>query len=96
VRLARRTVEVDVRVARARLDHLYGQRAPLAAAIEVARDNVAILQARYKNGDAMVIELLQAQIDLTTVERQLADLGTQIRLAWLELDAALGNIVGTT
>lgn len=96
VRLARRTVEIDVRAVRARLSHLYGFRAPLLEQLQLARDNLTILEARYKNGESLVIEALQAQADLTAIERQLADLSAQIHLAWLELDAALGNIVGVS
>ena len=39
----------------------------------MARDNLTILEARYKNGDALVIEYLDAQIDLANAELQLAD-----------------------
>ncbi len=89
-----RTVEGDVRFAHARLYHLYDRRAPLVAAAEIARDNVLILEGRYKNGDALVIELLDAQNDLADLERQIADVTSQLQLGWLELDAALGRTVG--
>ena len=94
IRLARRTIVSDVRVAHEKLGHLYRQRAPLLLAIDVARDNVSIVQARYQNGEALVIELFDAQVDLATVERQLADLAAQRRLAGHELDAALGGTAG--
>ena len=59
----------------------------------VARDNLVILEARYQNGDALVIEFLNAQVDLTDAEIQLANVTAQLRQAWLELDAALGRIL---
>jgi outer membrane protein TolC len=71
-----------------------GRRAPLISAREVARDNLSILEARYKNGDALVIEFLDAQNDLTTAEQQLADATAQLYLSWLELEASLGKVLG--
>ncbi len=91
-----RVVEADVRYAHARLGHLYAQRAPLLSARDVARDNLSILAGRYRNGDALVIELLDGQNDLAGIEAQLADLSGQLQLAWIELDAALGRVVGGT
>jgi outer membrane protein len=93
-RRALRLVESDVRLAHAKVNHYWSTRAPLAAARDVARDNATILEARYKNGDALVIELLDAQVALVDAERALADVSAQLKLAWLELDAALGHVVG--
>ena len=91
---ADRIVESDVRSAHARVEHLTGRRAPLLAALDVARDNATLLEKRYQNGDALVIEYLDAQIDLAQVELTLVDVSAQLELAWLELDAALGRTVG--
>lgn len=91
-----RVVESDVRVAHARLLHLYAQREPLLQAREVAKDNLAIVESRYKNGDALIIEFLDTQIDLAGAERLLANLTAQLQLAWLELDASLGKVVGAS
>jgi outer membrane protein TolC len=91
-----RVVEGDVRVAHAKVEHLYAQRTPLLKAREVARDNLGILERRYKDGDALILDLLDGQIDLTSTERQLADLTAQLQLAWLQLQAALGKVVGTS
>jgi outer membrane protein len=91
-----RVVESDVRVAHAKLLHLYAQRAPLLQAREVAKDNLGIVENRYKNGDALIIEFLDTQIDLAGAERLLADLTAQLQLAWLELDASLGKVVGAS
>jgi outer membrane protein TolC len=89
-----RVVENDVRVAWARIDRLVTRREALVAAYEVARDNLVILEARYKNGDALVIEYLDGQIELANAELELADNLAQLQLAWIELQAALGKIVG--
>jgi outer membrane protein len=93
-RRAVRIVDADVRTAHARVIHLYGRRAPLAAARDVASDNLKILEGRYKNGDALVIEYLDGQNDLITAEQQLVDVTAQLQQAWLELEASLGKVVG--
>jgi outer membrane protein TolC len=89
-----RVVDADVRVAHAKVLHLLGRRTPLVSAQEVARDNLGILEGRYQNGDALVIELLDAQNDLNNAEMQLADVTAQLYLAWLELQASLGKVLG--
>lgn len=89
-----RVVETDVRAAWARIDRLVARREALVAALEVARDNLGILEARYKNGDALVIEYLDGQVELANAELELADNLAQLQLAWIELHAALGKIVG--
>ena len=94
VRRSARLVDADVRVAHATLLELYAKQKSLATAREVSRDNLRILESRYRNGDALVIEYLDAQIELANVETQLADVSGQLQLQWLELQAALGHIVG--
>jgi outer membrane protein len=94
VRRFGRMVDADVRSAHARLMKLYQKRAPLVEALEVARDNLKILEARYKNGDALVIEYLDGQNDLITAEQQVVDVTAQLQQAWYELEAALGQVVG--
>ena len=94
VRRYERLVDADVRAAQATLLKLYKQRVPLTAARDVARDNLTIVQGRYKNGDALIIEYLDAQIDLANAELTLADVTAQIQLQWYELQAALGFTVG--
>jgi outer membrane protein TolC len=92
-RLAR-VVDSDVRVAHAKVLHYLTRRAPLQAARDVARDNLSILEARYKNGDALVIEYLDAANELSQAEIQLGDDLAQLYMAWTELSASLGKIVG--
>ena len=92
-RLAR-VVESDVRLAHAKLLHLYDRLTPLRESREIARDNLVILEGRYKNGEALVIEYLDAQIDLVNSELSIADVTAQLALAWIELDASLGHVVG--
>jgi len=94
IRRFARIVDSDVRTAHARILHLYQRRAPLVAALAVAQDNLKILEARYKNGDALVIEYLDGQNDLITAEQQVVDATAQLQQAWLELQASLGRVVG--
>ena len=89
-----RLVDADVLSMRARVMRLYTKRAPLRQSVDVARDNAKILEARYKSGDALVIELLDAQNELGTAEASLVDVEAQLELAWLELRAALGETLG--
>jgi outer membrane protein len=94
VRRFERLVDSDVKAAHANLLKLYARRAPLQSARDVASDNLKIVEGRYKNGDALIIEYLDAQIDLANAELQLADVTAQLQLQWYELQAALGFIVG--
>ncbi len=94
IRRVGRVVESDVRTARARVLHLHQVRSRLAPAEAVARDNVEIIQKRYENGEALVFELLDTEIELLDVERRIADTTSELQLAWLELDASLGSIIG--
>ena len=94
IRRFTRVVDSDVRSAYAKLIHLYERRGPLVAALAIAQDNLKILEARYKNGDALVIEYLDGQNDLITAEQQVVDVTAQLQQAWLELEAALGRVVG--
>lgn len=89
-----RLVDADVKAAHSNLLKLYARRAPLVSARDVAADNLKIVEARYKNGDALVIEYLDAQIDLANAELQLADVTAQLQLQLYELQASLGFIVG--
>ncbi|MCU1282144.1 MAG: efflux system, outer rane lipoprotein, NodT family [bacterium] len=94
VRRFERLVDSDVRAAYATLLKLYARRVPLTGARDVARDNLTIVEGRYKNGDALIIEYLDAQIDLANAELNLADVTAQLQLQWYELQAALGYTVG--
>lgn len=94
LRRYQRLVDADVRQAHANLIKLYARRAPLITARDVAEDNLKIVEARYKNGDALIIEYLDAQIDLANAELQLADVTAQLQLQLYELQAALGFTVG--
>lgn len=94
IEAAERVVESEVRTARAKVDHYREVRAKLQPAEDVARDNVSIMQKRYENGEALIFELLDAELELLDIERQLTDAAAELQLAHLELDASLGNIVG--
>jgi outer membrane protein len=91
-----RVVEADVRTAHERLRHLWAFRSPLVAAREIARDNLRIVESRYKNGEGTILELFDAQLSLADAERQLSDVTAQQQLAFIELEAALGRVVGVT
>jgi outer membrane protein TolC len=93
-RRIRRAIDTDVLTARAKVQRLWSRRAPLREAVEIARDNAKILEARYKNGEALVIEVLDAQLDLSQAESALVDVEAQLELAWIELHAALGELPG--
>lgn len=93
-RRAERAIDSDVLSARAKVQRLVSRRAPLREALEIARDNAKILEARYKNGDALVIELLDSQLELANAESSLVDVEAQLELAWLELRASLGEMPG--
>ena len=71
VRRFERLVDADVRGAYANAAaSCTRERAPLMAARDVARDNLTIIEGRYKNGDALIIEYLDAQIELVNAELQ--------------------------
>ena len=90
-----RAIDNETRTACARVDRLAGRRQAQLAVLDVARDNLTALEQRYKNGDALLIELLDSQLELTNAELQLVDLGAQLHLARLELLAAQsGSPVG--
>lgn len=89
-----RTVDSDVRGAHARVVRFHDVETKLSPAREVARDNVEIVQKRYENGEAAVFELLDSEIELLNIERQITDSASELSLAWLELDASLGTVVG--
>ena len=91
---AGRIVESDVRGARAKVIRFHQVRAQLRSAEEVAHDNVAIIQKRYENGEALVFELLDSELELLDLERRLADAESELELSWLELDASLGVVIG--
>lgn len=91
-----RVIDADVRAAHAHVERVFRRRQPLEAARDIARDNLAILQARYQNGDALIIEYLDGQNDLINAEQQLVDATAQLTQAWLELEASLGRVLGAT
>ncbi|MCK6549879.1 TolC family protein [Myxococcota bacterium] len=91
-----RVIDADVRVARAKIEHQHATLQRLAPAEALARDNLEIIQKRYENGEALVSDLIDAEIELLELERQRTDATAELQLAWLELAAALGVIVGDT
>lgn len=89
-----RQVDAEVRTVHARLMRLYAKRAVLIDARAIAEDNFRILRQRYENGDALMIEFLDGQIEYARAERDVTDVTTELHVTWLELRAALGEILG--
>lgn len=89
-----RLVEVDVRGAHARLLRAYRTREPLLKNRDLARDTLDIVERRYKNGDALILDYLDAQFDLFNAELDLVNANTTIAQTWGELQAATGRIPG--
>jgi outer membrane protein len=89
-----RLVEADVRTTHARLLRLYGARAPLLQTIDLARDTRAIIERRYKNGDATILDFLDAEVELLSSALELADSSAAIAQTWGELRAATGRTPG--
>jgi outer membrane protein TolC len=89
---ARFQVDADVKGAHARLQKGVAQRATLEEAAKVARDNLEIIRKRYEAGDALVIELLDAQVQLLRAESDLVDSAVSIAQADAELASAEGRL----
>ena len=87
-----RLVEADVRVLHARLLHLYGMREPLQKSRDIAHDNLNMLEKRYRNGDVLVLELIDAAVELLGVEINLANQAATIAQTWGELFLAAGRM----
>jgi outer membrane protein len=89
-----RIVELDVRTAHARLLRFYRSREALQSAFELARDTLDIVERRYKNGDALILDFLDAQFELFNTESDLVDSTVGIAQTWGELEAATGRVPG--
>ncbi|HNK44398.1 MAG TPA: TolC family protein [Pseudomonadota bacterium] len=87
-----RAIEADVRVLHARLLHLYRMREPLLRSRALARDNLSILERRYRSGDVAVLDLIDAATDLVTQEITLANQAATIAQTWGELYLAAGRL----
>ena len=87
-----RAIEADVRVLHARLIHLYRMRDPLQKSREIARDNLSILERRYRSGDVGILDLIDAAVDLVTQEVNLANQAATIVQTWGELYLAAGRL----
>ena len=89
-----RLVEADVRTVHARLQRLYAAREPLVRTRDLAKDTLDIIERRYRNGEALILDYLDAQFDLLNADIDLADSGAAIAQTWGELWAATGRIPG--
>jgi outer membrane protein len=86
-------VEEEVRAARARVARYVVLAEALAEAEALARDNLKISLERYEGGDALLLELLDAELELLDVERRRADARAELALAAFELEAAVGGML---
>lgn len=64
---------------------------PAQAGAEAAR---ALIARRYEAGEASVLELLDAELELLELHRRRARTIATLQQAWLELEAAVGRIIG--
>lgn len=87
-----RLVEQEVRLAHVRLQRLYRTRDPLVSTRSLARDNLTIIDRRYRNGEGTILDYLDAQVELLNAELDLADVDASIALGWSELAAATGRL----
>jgi outer membrane protein TolC len=85
-------IDTDVKAAHARLARTLAQKPPLVESVKVARDNLEIIRKRYEAGDALVIELLDAQVQLLRSESDLVDNAVAIATATAELASAQGRL----
>jgi outer membrane protein len=89
-----RLTEADVRTVHARLQRLYAAREPLIRTRDLAKDTLDIIERRYRNGEALILDYLDAQFELLNSDIELADSGAAIAQTWGELWAATGRIPG--
>ena len=90
-----RLVDADVRVAHAHLLRVYASREPLLKTRDLARDTLDITERRYRNGDALILDYLNAEFDLLNAEVNLANSDASIAQSWGELVVATGRIPGS-
>lgn len=76
-----RLVEADVRTAQARLPRLYSYRRSLLRTRELANDTLGVIERRYRNGDALILDYIDAQVDLLNAEVDLANSAAAIAQA---------------
>jgi outer membrane protein TolC len=91
-RVAVLQIDADVRAAHARLERLLAERPPLERVAAVARDNLKIVTSRYEAGEALVIELIDAQVQVIRAESSVVDNAVSIAQADAELRAATGRL----
>ncbi len=67
-------------------------REPLQRSRQLARDNLSILERRYRSGDVAILDLIDAAADLVTQEVNLANQAATISQTWGELYLAAGRL----
>ena len=87
----RQQVETNVRESHAQLSRLVELVISLKDALAIAQDNVQITETRYQDGEALVLELLEAELELADIERQRTEALVQLMTARAEVSAAVGR-----
>ena len=85
-------VRADVRASHGRLAAALARRRAAAEAEGSARRALFLLQKRYQVGDALLVELLLAQQDLTQTQSDLNDAAIDSAEAQASLAAATGQL----
>jgi outer membrane protein TolC len=90
LRQATRQVELEIRAAYIQVTNLHERRELLDAARQLAAENLELLVRRYDTGTALIIELLDGQLDVVRTELDMAEVAALLELADFELEASLG------
>ncbi|HEY0705244.1 MAG TPA: TolC family protein [Polyangia bacterium] len=89
-------VETEVRVAHARYGGALAQQASLASAQEAAAAAAIQTRRRYNSGNALLVEVLQAQSELLQIRVALIDSRISIAQSAAAITAAVGSTVSSS
>ncbi len=87
-------VEREVQTAYSRVQRAEQVARALAPAEAQAEATRGLVARRYEAGEASVLELLDAELELQELSRRRARITATLEQAWLELEAAVGQIIG--
>lgn len=89
------TIRSEVQLASEELRLSRKRLAPAAAAVAAAEDAIRIVRVRFQNGDALVIEILDAQRELELARLEQVEAIAEYNRARVRLDVVTGNTKGT-
>lgn len=89
--LAAQRVEQRVRTAFARLEAAYVGTQQAQAAAQAAQRSLDVVQASYREGEASVLDLLDAQNRALVTQTEAADAAYDFHLDWIRLQRAAGS-----